>query len=227
MKRFGNWQKIQGFTLVELLIAIFIFAIVISSVYGAYRATFSNIGGSKTHLSISRNASVAMERITEDLNFVVTGPGGAFRGESRDITGARGDSMTFISSFHLVLSKTENRTGYAVISFSTERNEETGLLDLYRSDRVLLPGMEKEAGDSQGEILGEGLQEVSFSYLDEEGKESDEWQSESKNPGEKQEEPLFPALVYVKLTFAQPTVGKDGTVFKTAVTLPQRANNNS
>ncbi|KJR99132.1 MAG: hypothetical protein VR65_16990 [Desulfobulbaceae bacterium BRH_c16a] len=227
MNRCGNKNADQGFTLIELLMAISIFAIVISSVYGAYRATFKVIQGSESHLTISRNAHVAMERITDDLRSIVAGPGGELNGERHDLSGARGDSMTFISSSHLALNKKESQAGYAAITFTARQNDESGLLDLYRSDRVLLPGMEKEAVESPMEILGAGLKEVNFSYLDADGNESDEWQSddgrEKPEEGQPPLEPLLPALVYVKLVFARSIESEDGTVFKTAVALPQRA----
>lgn len=227
MDRCGNRKAERGFTLVELLIAIFIFAIVISSVYGAYRATFKIIHGSESRLSISRNARVAMERITDDLHSIVAGPGGELRGERHDQGGTRGDSLAFISSSHLVLNKQDSQAGYAVIAYSALRNEKSGLLELHRSDRVILPGAEKEKNDLQQEILAEGLREVNFTFLDADGRETDEWQSdegrEDRGGGEDLAEPLLPALIYVKLVFAEAADSKEGTVFKTAVALPQKA----
>jgi general secretion pathway protein J len=227
MDQWNKRESQQGFTLVELLIAIFIFAIVVSSVYGAYRATFRIIHGSESHLAISRNARIAMERITEDLKSIVAGPGGEFRGERIDLAGTRGDNLAFLSSSHLILSKKDTLAGYAVIMYSAERNGESGLLDLYRSDRVLLPGAEKEKKDSHKDILAAGLQEVNFSYLDADGKAKDEWQSDDGKKdlgtGAKPMEPLLPALVYVKLVFAKAADDKNGTVFRTAMALPQKA----
>lgn len=236
MDRNGKRASGSGFTLVELLIAIFIFAIVISSVYGAYRATFKVINGSESHLAISRNARVAMERITDDLKSIVAGPGGELRGDRHDLAGNRGDSLAFISSSHLVLNEKDSLAGYAVIAYSVERNGQSGLLDLYRSDRVILPGAVKEASDLQQDILAEDLREVKFTYLDADGKVTDEWQSDEgrsgRQEGEEPAEPLLPALVYVKLVFAEAAESKkaadnkNGTVFETAVALPQRAKEN-
>lgn len=220
-------EKDTGFTLIELLIAIFIFAIVISSVYGAYRTTFRTIHSAESYLTVSRNGRVAIQRITDDLKSIVSGPGGEFRGERHDLAGTRGDSLTFISSSHLSLSKKDGPAGYAVIAFSAQRNEQSGLIDLYRSDRVLVPAAKQEENEPSREILCEGLQAVTFSYTDEDGREIDEWRSDEGRPapeeGDAPPEPLLPALVYVKLVFAQSIDSKDRTVFKTAVALPQNA----
>jgi hypothetical protein len=75
---------------------------------------------------------------------------------------------------------------------------------------------------------------VSFSYIDAEGRETDDW--ESKEAGLEEDakappkDPLLPALIYVKLVFARSPeaqhvdADKDGgVVFRTAVALPEKA----
>jgi general secretion pathway protein J len=227
MARCGKSDVERGFTLVELLIAIFIFAIVISSVYGAYRATFRIIGGAEDQLSVSRNGRVALERIVDDLKSVVTGPGGELRGERVGQAGTRSDNLAFISSSHLALSAKDTLDGYTVIEYSVERNAASSLFDLYRSDRILLPGAKQEDREPPKDILAAGLQEVHFSYVDADDKVIDEWQSEGGitdvEIGEQQEIPLLPRLIYIRLVFAKAIDSKDGTVFKTAVALPQTA----
>lgn len=222
----GNAQG-RGFTLVELLIAIFIFAIVVSSVYGAYRSTFKIVHGSESLLSTSRTARVAMERMTDDLIAVVSDSGGALRGEKHDISGSRGDSLAFVSSVHLVLSKKEAWNGYSSIAYSVELDKDDGLLNLYRSDSVLLPGGNTGEKDIRKEMLAKGLKEMRFAYLDKDGKTTDEWHSDE---GQKMldaqgqpADPLLPALIYLQLTFGKSIDSKGGTVFKTAVALPQKS----
>jgi general secretion pathway protein J len=220
-------QRQRGFTLVELLLAIFIFAIVISSVYGAYRFSFTIIHGAEARLLISRNARVAMERITADLDGIVAGPGGVLEGERHDHAGKRGDSLAFVSSAHLLLSKEDAIGGYTLIRYSVQRDEDKGLLNLYRADTVLFPGAAEEDNGARQDILCQGLKEVAFTYRDEDGAEREEWQSDEDNKGAEEEkqkrEPLLPALVYVKLTFAESPDSEGETIFKTAVALPQKA----
>lgn len=226
MIRRGKSGLERGFTLVELLIAIFIFAIVISSVYGTYRATFRIINGSEEQLAISRNGRVALERIIDDLKSVVAGPGGELRGERRDQAGFRSDNLAFISSSHLALSAKDTLAGSTAIEYTAERNSASGLFDLYRSDRVLLPGGKQEESEPRRDVLAQGLREVNFSYVDTDGKIIDEWQNDGGTDaavGERQEIPSLPKLVYIKLVFAQATDSEDGTVFKTAIALPRTA----
>jgi general secretion pathway protein J len=216
----------RGFTLVELLIAIFIFAIVVSVVYGSYRATFHIVHGSEYRLHIANSARIVLERVAEDLGSIVTGPGGVFSGEMHDYSGKRGDSLSFVSNAHLVLRKTDTRSGPVLIRYQVELDEETGLLNLYRSDIVLLPGTEidddDDDDDARKHLICRGLQEIQFTYFDQDGNETEEWQVEelvSSGEGAATEKSPFPSLVYVELRFAESVESDVSTVFKTAVVL--------
>ena len=221
----GYKPKDRGFTLVELLFAIFIFAIVIASVYGSYRATFSIVQGSESHMKMSRRARVALERIAEDLNYVVTGPGGSLRGESQEYSGARGDNLSFVSTAHLALKKSDTLSGHTLIEYSVELDEDSNLLNLYRSDTLLLPGVDTEENDSNRHLLCRGLNGFRFTYVGEDGSETEEWQSdegESTDEDEGPARPLLPFLMYVEVSFAESLESETGTLFKTAVALPQQ-----
>lgn len=213
----------RGFTLVELLIAIFIFAIVISSVYGAYRATFHIVHGSEYQLKVANSARVVVERLAEDFSSIVTGPGGVFFGENHEYSDAIGDSLSFVSSAHLALRKTDTLSGHALVQYLPELDLDTGLLNLYRSDVVLLPGVEKDDDDVSKHLICRGLQEFRFTYVDQDGNEAEEWQVEEVvSPGgdAETEETPFPSLVYVEFKFAESVESENSTVFKTAFALP-------
>lgn len=229
----SRWNKLAtvrdrpreaGFTLIELLIAVFIFAIVISSVYGSYSATFKTVDGAEGRLKMSAGASVVLERIADDLAATVAGPGGYFRGEQEEYTGRRGDSLNFISTAYLALTRDELFTGRSLIEYSVEPDEKSGLLQLYRSDTKLLPGVDVADVEPVKFIICTGLQEVRFSYRDENDSEVDDWlEGEEQLPGAEsgEQEPLLPRLVYLELKFADSMESDRGTVFRTAVALPQ------
>ncbi len=222
MHRYTQTIRESGFTLVEILIAIFIFAIVISSVYGSYRATFHIVNGSEFQLDVANRARIVVERLTEDLDSIVTGPEGVFLGERHKYADSLGDSLSFVSSAHLVLSKTDIY-GHFYIQYLSELNMETGLLDLYRSEKLLLPGVETGDDTMQKHLICRGLQEFKITYLDREGNEAEEWQLEESIPTAEtntSEDSSFPSLVYVELKFAESTENESSSVFKTAVALP-------
>ena len=213
----------RGFTLIELLIAIFIFAIVVSSVYGAYRSAFHVIHGSEYQLHIANSARVVLERLAEDLEAIVPGEDEVFRGERHEYSGKRGDSLSFASAAHLILRKTDINSGPSLIRYQAEPDDETGLLDLYRLDKLLLPGIEPDEEDVRKHLICRGLKEFRFTYRNQDGNESEEWDIEEENsPGQDGAETvsLLPSLVYVELVFADSAESYDSTVFKTAVALP-------
>lgn len=211
-------NKKAGFTLIELLFAIFIFAIVISAVYGVYRATFHTIQGSETNLSESYRARVAMERITDDLSAIVTGPGGFLQGIEQNISGARGDSLSFISSTHIALREDDTFSGDSAIQFNSVLDEESNLINLMRSDRVKRPGDRTTNENARKLLLCRGLKEVRFTYFDKTGEETTEWNK--KNEVQEDSFPLapeLPAMIVIELIFPGQEPDTDGTVFKTAV----------
>lgn len=218
----------SGFTLIELLIAIFIFGIVISSVYGAYRATFHIVHGSEYQLEIANKARVVVERLQADLGSVVTGPGVVFRGERHKYADAVGDNLSFVSSAHLVLHKDDTFAGHTLIQYESELDMDTGLLNLYRTELALLPGvkMEDQADGKEGQkhLICQGLLEFQFTYVDRDGNETEEWLVDEVVPsdtGTPPEEAQFPVLVSIELKFAKSVESGSSTVYKTAVALPR------
>lgn len=214
----SNYSRKAGFTLIELLFAIFIFTIVISSVYGAYRATFHIVQGSETHLNESHKARAALERITEDLTTIVTGPGGFLQGLEQEISGGRGDSISFISSTHITLREDDTLRGDTLIQYSSIEEETGDTIQLMRSDTVKRPGDTVDNNDGTKFLLCAGLKEVRFTYYDEEGEETTEWEPEEQEE-DTLEVPDLPAMVTIELIFPGQDTDTSGSVYKTAVAL--------
>lgn len=213
--------KSQGFTLMELLLAIFIFGVVVSAVYGSYSATFFVVNSTEKKMAVAAQARIVLERISEDLASLVQGDDGFFSGEQHENSSMRADSLSFISANHIGLTKGDNLAGYATINYSAEEDEETGLLKLYRSDTPLVIG-NKEVGldeEDKGYLLCDGLKEVRFAYFDSEIIESEEWQSgDEEFDSEKQS---FPVMVTIVLQFAETAESEQVSFFTTSVALPQ------
>ncbi|MBW1635669.1 MAG: type II secretion system protein [Deltaproteobacteria bacterium] len=207
----------EGFTLVELLLAIFIFSIVISTVYGSYRATFHVVNGTEKKMVTAAKALVVLDRIVDDLSSLVQGKEGYLIGKQRDVSGMRGDNLTFVSSVHIGLVKEDNLAGPTTIEYSTEADEVTGLINLYRSDSSLMPGIAETVDEVRKYLLCDGLKEVRFVYFGNEGAESEEWQNqegESEEGGQ-----VFPVMVTVVLQFADTSESKEISTFTTSVAL--------
>jgi len=107
----------KGFTLLEILIALSIFAIVIPTIFVSYTGTFRIINETESQADIYEMARIALERIREDLESACfffresEGPkkGTAiqpyqFTGDHAEIQGRSADTLSFISRLILSLA---------------------------------------------------------------------------------------------------------------------------
>lgn len=168
-------HHVQGFTLAEVIIAITIFAVVISMTYGAYSITFKVMNSARDKTRFGERARVTLDRFVEDIESFHKGKTGFLKGASENFGDKRGDTINFTSSAHLVLDIHAVKAGYSIITYSVEEDEETGLLKLYRSDIAYKPGL--TGLDEKGFLLCEELSEVKITYFNDDGDEEERWDS--------------------------------------------------
>jgi len=182
----------SGFTLVEILIAIFIFAVVLTTIYTSYTGTFRVVDETESQAEIYRMARIALERMLEDLESAYiqkkeenpeSGEGAIhpfqFVGEDREIKGRCADTLRFISRAHIDLSGQEQDPGTVEIGYYVKENDEGDDFVLYRSDRPMFKEafpLEEETG---GLVLCERLVSVNFTYYEEDGEARESWDSTS------------------------------------------------
>lgn len=217
----GEQSKEKGFTLLELLIAIFIFAIIISAVYGAYITMLRAVDITESQADIENKARIAMERITADLEGVFLGKGGYLRGRKQEILEYEADTLDFISTTHLVFSKKDIPAGLAEIKYGVEQDPDSGLLQLYRKDIPFRPNLkEDDSSEDKGYLLCDGLKAVQFAFYDRTGAATEDWGSDA-DIGQNEEGKIdFPEMIEIKIVFASPKDAQNNIVFKTAIAMP-------
>lgn len=220
-----------GFTLLELLLAIFIFSVVITTVFGAYRTTFHNVQKTEFQAKTEGQARIILERIEADLESTFGGEGGNMDGEQVEVNGSRGDRLFFTSTAHLRFNRDDPYAGVTAVTYSTEEDDESGLLSLYRLDSPLTPTEEEQQADEaeQGELLGENLREFKLTYINTNGDEQESWLGDDSEETDGQEEtkPQLPAMIRVEIRFGNPMDEEDSRLFRTAVAiLPGRLSEN-
>jgi general secretion pathway protein J len=232
--QFSNTPVLQsskghsGFTLLEILIAIVIFATLLTTIYASYTGTFRVINDTELQAEIYRTARITMERMIEDLESVYIQKGSRhahsegdrgssfqFFGEEREIMGRRADTLRFISSAHIDFSGKDPGCGATRIGYYIKESEDRESFVLYRSDNPLFKETDPLYEESGGLVLCEGLISVSFTYYGEGGRISDSWDSASDGLENK-----IPKKVSITLEFENTLNPELPIRFMTGVALP-------
>lgn len=197
-----TWLQ-EGFTLLELLIALMIFLLVLSSVYGAYRTSFSIIENSSFYLNSADMARTTLETITDDLSALLLGEDTLLEGSSTTLSGLDASSLKFLSTNNLRLEESSPRK-LVQISYLPQYNEETELLDIYRVESTRLPN-QSEATDEQKKLLCTNIKMILFTFRDREGNEAKEWEtvpSETTTDSDTYQD--LPAIIEISLQLSTP-----------------------
>lgn len=217
-----------GFTLAEILIAIFIFAVVLTMIYTSYTGTFRVVDETESQAEIYRMARIAMERMVEDLESTYVSkreekakseenPLQTFQfvGRDQEKKGRYADTLRFISRAHINLSGDDEDTGKTEIGYYVKENEEGEDFILYRSDRPMFEEGFLLEEDNDGLMLCEGLVSVNFIYYEEKGEALENW-----DPTLEEHKDTIPRIVSILLEFVNPLNPETPLRFMTSVSLP-------
>jgi len=221
--RFEIHQPEVGFTLLEILVAIFIFAIIATTIFGSYNSVFSNAAEIKTRMMASEMAKSCLNRMTLDFQSMYLSLPPAYAPPQGDqdpdpyrmvgeVTASGGTPfarLRFASLAHLPLGATR-QAGIAEIIYYV-RPTRDGKYTLRRSDKLILYGPAEE--NETDPILCENLKALTFRYYGSDGEENDTWDSESEEL-----DYATPRAIGIKLTIGN---NEKTQVFETLVKLPQ------
>ncbi|RJP86068.1 MAG: prepilin-type N-terminal cleavage/methylation domain-containing protein [Desulfobacteraceae bacterium] len=219
----------QGFTLLEILIAIFIFSIVITTIFGTFNAVISRTESIKNGTGDYEMARTCLNRMVSDLSAIYIDqkplyeppdfdddpdPYG-FVGKSEFYGGKSFSQLRFASTEHLSMTgKIENGIAEIVYYVKEINDPDTGTQYVLKRSDTLYP--EKDAGEFEPKdsdpVLCENIEELTFVYFDAEGKEYEEWDSDSDNV-----KYATPSAVEIRLKIAN---GAQGYPFTTTTRLP-------
>lgn len=223
----------RGFTLLEILIAMCIFAIVLSILYTAYTGTFRNIDETESQANVYQMARVTLERMGEDLQSTYLSHRASdpdseeeplqpnvFRGEATEIDARSADTLRFFSRAHLVFDEENTATGVARIAYEVRQSEvDEQSLVLYRSDTPRFEkGPEEEGG---GLVLCDGIQALNLTYYDDKERAYDSWDSTDE-----EFEGKLPVRVSILLELVNQENPEAPLKFMTGVALPMAEEEN-
>jgi general secretion pathway protein J len=213
----------RGFTLIEILIAIFILAVVVSLVVSAFNGIFSNADHINMGSDLYEMGTASLDRMAADLEAIhVMGypryspPDMSdekpeiyrVNGETRSVGGHTFAWLRFTSMAHLPLNH-DTREGIAQIVYYVQQTT-AGDFVIRRQDKLYpYPDFEESETDP---VLCEQVQGFSLTYYDAKGREYETWDSQSDDT-----EYGTPRAIGIKLVLGDETAPY---VFGTQVTLP-------
>jgi general secretion pathway protein J len=215
-------QAADGFTLMEILVAVFILGVVVTTVLASFNMVFSSAESLEGGAAIFDMGKTCLGRITADLEniFVLERP--LYKIPGRDdppdlyriqgsvdhLSGEKIAKLRFTSRAHVPIGKSRPE-GVAEIVYYIQAGH-GGNLRLKRADNLYpYPRFEERSTDP---VLCENVKALTFEYIDGEGKTFDHWDSESSNFGH-----ATPVSVAVRLEISD---GSDTYGFQTTVALP-------
>jgi type II secretion system protein J len=170
----------QGFTLLELLVAMSLMVIVSAGLYTSLYTGFKAKRSSEEVVVPLLTLQAAMDMFAQDVRGAVepnTTLAGPFEGiNDRDGTSRDTDSLTLCSSHHQINGDTSRITcGLGLIELSLEEDQDADTYNLVRlvTDNLLAT----ETTDSIQEILCRNVRSMNLRYFDGSGW-NDEWNSD-------------------------------------------------
>ncbi len=201
---FGFCKPNSGFTLLEILLAIFIFSIIVTIIFASYNSVFVDAETSDQGIASHEMAKNCLNRMIVDLESIhissypeyeppdFDDPPDPFRieGGEDSVEGTRFPRLRFTSLAHVPF-RGKTQKGLAEIIYYVAAADE-GRFVLKRSDNLLaFPPLAQKASDP---VLCEGVRSLEFKYYDADGETYDYWDSDKKEFGY-----ATPAGVAVKL----------------------------
>lgn len=223
--------KEAGFTLLEIMLAVFILGLVVSMITVSLTASINAIDVTIQQGQLSYQAQVAMERISEDLSSALLTSDREFSGEQENSSGDQTVLLSFSSLAHLVFDPEKDSPGMGRIGYAVQADQNhEGHLLLLRSDVLQRPEKDSttsstigsEAGrEVEAYILANQLRSVAFTYYDNQGEEQESWDTTvEKEDEEAQAERRLPAAVTCRLEFWLHQEEERTVTFQTTVLLP-------
>ncbi len=207
----------KGFTLVEILIAVFILGIVLSTIYASYTGTFRIIRETQDDAEGYGMARSALDRMTRDLQSMAPWRGAfTFLTKADTLGGSEFQRLTFRAAAHVAFNEREVPGGIAVIEYRLEEGSENAGLVLIRSDSLTRdPG--KEDPLAGGYALADRVAGVTYRFTDEAGKEYETWDSGGQVEAQRNR---APAGILIRLSLVNPADKERPYRFMTMVRIP-------
>ena len=211
-----------GFTLLEILISIFIFAIIVTTVFGSYNFVLSSSETVDKAISSCQMGQSCLNRMIIDLKSIHVSRFPAYSppdfdaspdtyritGEIANVNGADFSKLRFTSLAHVPL-KYKQQSNIPEIVYYVQADKENDFV-LRRADNLCSDELFEEKKSDP--ILCKNIKSLIFTYYDQEGDEYENWDSDLEQFGH-----ATPVAIGIKLEIGN---NSDSQLFETMVALP-------
>jgi type II secretory pathway pseudopilin PulG len=212
-----------GFTLLEVLLAFFIFTILFVTIYSTYSGSFKTITMTEARMDLYRKAAITMERIGEDIqaayisvlppeSFGTPAEYTQFLGENNEINGNGADLLRFFARLPPLFDDEMEKASGQLISYDVKEGSSEDELVLLRSEDAEFVAVPEER---EGLILCDGLQAINFTYFDADGEPHETWDSDSDDF-----DAFLPRMVKISLAYLNRENPEEPLRFTTSIALP-------
>jgi len=207
----------SGFTLLEILIAIFILSVVLTTAFVSYRYSLRIVHDITYEQEIYKMARISLDRMIKDLSSLQKSEEAFFLQSEENIIGGRKfQSLTFWSAAHLDFDEKAVEQRPTTISYFARKNESGESFSLIRNDLPgVVPAVEKR--DQRGFVICENIYTLNFKFYDAGGGETEFWDSLSSSSGQKGKAPV---AVKIEIALANKNDAEKPYKFMTTTFLP-------
>jgi general secretion pathway protein J len=204
----------RGFTLVEILVAIAILSVVLSTIYVSYISTMRIVRSLEYGDEIYYMARITLERMILDLPSACKDKDSFEFTTLKDSTGRLPlKGVAFLSRAHLDFSGLGDSMAVAQISYELEGDPDSGGFSIIRRD-VLRQGEGPSGGE--GYTLCRRLQFVNLRFYDANGREYPMWDSRTGSEAQRNN---IPSSILIELNFINPDDAANPYKFMTRLLL--------
>lgn len=191
----------KGFTLLEVLIALGITALLTAGIYTAYTSNLEAIEQVRDQEVVFQTGRVVLDRMARDLEAVLTDATSGVTvegllglvGVPGEAEGRTADRVDFTTFSHLAWQEGSPETDLCEVGYRLEPDEETGIVTLFRRQQIV-PDGDLETG-GQDIALSEDVTALEIRYRDEDGNALDAWDSRTE-----EQQGQLPRSLGVRLT---------------------------
>lgn len=222
----GTVSGRAGFTLLEVMLATLILALVVSMITLSLSGSLNVMDATRNQGEVYFRAQVAMERLSDDLTSAVLPERADFIGQPSGEGGQERPLLSFVSTAHVIFDPDRDQKGLAAIGYALRPDpEEPEMLVLLRSDQLLVPvaGQEEKMPVPLYYLLADRLRSVRFVYLDRHGEGMENWDTrveEGVSREERDKLRRLPSAVHLELEYWLDREAEKTLVFQTTVELP-------